>query len=88
MKTYYVQLIDRVWFCLICFEQDTERFIPYTKTLAFELSGDDEFKEIKRVRNLLNALTKEENELDHALVKKTIMKCTSLIDLILSNWEE
>ena len=85
-KQYYVDLVNRVFNVLYTYEQKPDDFKDYTDSIVFELSGNDEIPDIQQIRFRLNALLS--NEINHSIVRRTVLKSISILDKILSNWKE
>lgn len=85
-KSYYSNLVDRVFNVLYVYENEPNAFQEYVKSLCFELSGNDDRQEIQQVRFRLNALLV--NQSNHSEVRKTVLKSVNIVSKILESYEE
>ena len=86
IKRYYINLVNRLFNVLYTYENDIDAFDNYVRSLAFELSGNEDFSEIHQIRYNLNALLL--NEIEHSDVRRVVLKSINILDKILSNWKE
>lgn len=82
---YYKKLVDRIFNVLYVYENEPDSFLEYTKSLCFELSGNQDRYEIQQVRYRLNALTV--NRIGHSEVRRTVLKCINIVTKIISDGE-
>lgn len=86
-KKYYIYLIDRIWKMIPMYEENKKNCFKYMRSICLELSGnEDDFQEIIQIKNKINGLIIEKENVEHGLLRGTILDCVGILDKMLSNW--
>lgn len=81
-KKYYVDLIGRIYKILPLYEENKDNFKIYVEGVYIEMCGNDDFSEVKQIRNKIKGLGVA--NVGHDAVRRTVFECINIIDKIIT----
>ena len=81
-KKYYIDLIGRIYKILPLYEENENNFRIYVEGVYIEMCGNNDFSEIKQIRNKIRGLGIA--DVSHNAVGRTVFECINIIDKIIT----
>ncbi len=81
-KKYYIDLIGRIYKILPLYEENENNFRIYVEGVYIEMCGNNDFSEIKQIRNKIRGLGIA--DVSHNAVRRTVFECINIIDKIIT----
>ncbi len=87
-KKYYILLIGRIHKIMPIYENEgMDSFYKYISVLDIELLGNDERTEMKQISGMIHGMVKTP-DIEHELMRRVVLRCISLLDKMLTLWED
>lgn len=81
-KQYYTYLVGRIYKLLPLYEEDEYNFKKYAESLYIEMCGNDDFPEIKQLKNKIHGMC--DADLTHDSMKRTVFECINIVNKIVT----